>query len=107
VSCWFSLAVQTPIDKGCKSFGQTIEHDIDTERIEIEGKELELTVLRLYLVHPSLHILSLLAPAVNELSSERKLVLGPSVAIDPDELDVDGLRTTGVDIKKVNVGSED
>jgi len=61
----------------------------------------------LHLIHPCFHILSLLAPAVNELPPERKRVQCASIAINPDELEIDRLGTTSIDIKEVNVSSED
>ncbi len=48
-----------------------------------------------------------LALVVNELASERKRVLSASIAINPDELEIDRLSTTGVDTKEMDVSSED
>jgi len=61
----------------------------------------------LHLVHPCLHILSILALIVDELPSERKRILSASIAIDPDKLEKDRLSTTGFDIEEVDMSSED
>ncbi|CAD6580089.1 MAG: hypothetical protein TREMPRED_002664 [Tremellales sp. Tagirdzhanova-0007] len=75
--------------------------------IEVKSEELKLTVLSLYLVHPDLNILTILAFVVNEFPPERKRVLSSIVSIDGDELEVDGLHATGIDIKEVDMRSKD
>jgi hypothetical protein len=75
----FFSAVQIRVHERAEAIGQTIEQDIDAERIQIELEEFEFAVLGLNLVHPCLHILLVSTPALKELRPSANEYCGPEV----------------------------